>query len=53
MADAAGETMLPYKSRLDNEVTLFINKGFNVKNVEQKNLSFNAWEDWVNPGRVR
>ncbi|KAG6914393.1 hypothetical protein DXG01_000611 [Tephrocybe rancida] len=42
--DAAGKTTILYKLRLGDTVTTIPTLGFNVENVEYKNISFNVWD---------
>jgi GTPase SAR1 family protein len=42
--DAAGKTTILYKLKLGDVVSTIPTIGFNVENVEYKNLNFNVWD---------
>ncbi|KAI3897310.1 hypothetical protein MKX03_008970, partial [Papaver bracteatum] len=42
--DAAGKTTILYKLRLGEIVSTIPTIGFNVENVEYKNISFTVWD---------
>mmetsp|Transcript_16849 Transcript_16849/g.18785 ORF Transcript_16849/g.18785 Transcript_16849/m.18785 type:complete len:184 (+) Transcript_16849:20-571(+) len=42
--DAAGKTTILYKLKLGEVVTTIPTIGFNVENVEYKNINFNVWD---------
>eukprot|EP00362_Geleiidae_sp_MMETSP1317_P001136 CAMPEP_0201281422 /NCGR_PEP_ID=MMETSP1317-20130820/2708_1 /ASSEMBLY_ACC=CAM_ASM_000770 /TAXON_ID=187299 /ORGANISM="Undescribed Undescribed, Strain Undescribed" /LENGTH=136 /DNA_ID=CAMNT_0047591173 /DNA_START=19 /DNA_END=425 /DNA_ORIENTATION=+ len=42
--DAAGKTTILYKLKLGEVVTTIPTIGFNVENVEYKNISFTVWD---------
>ena len=42
--DAAGKTTILYKLKLGENVTTIPTIGFNVENVEYKNISFTVWD---------
>ncbi|KAG6914308.1 hypothetical protein DXG01_001155 [Tephrocybe rancida] len=50
--DAAGKTTILYKLKLGEIVTTIPTLGFNVENVEYKNISFNVW-DVGGQGKIR
>ncbi|KAG6916083.1 hypothetical protein DXG01_008511 [Tephrocybe rancida] len=50
--DAAGKTTILYKLKLGEIVTTIPTIGFNVENVEYKNISFNVW-DVGGQGKIR
>ena len=42
--DAAGKTTILYKLKLNETVSTIPTIGFNVENVQYKNLEFNCWD---------
>lgn len=50
--DAAGKTTILYKLKLGEVVTTIPTIGFNVENVEYKNISFTVW-DVGGQGKIR